>query len=116
MHAYADFFTTINWYDGLAALIVWCTMVDQIAHWKPSPSPLSLREKKPALLEKLTREYGFISKSETIRSAVCVYLNLLELAPKDRLRTLQLINEMLSPSARTSRDLVEEVHKEDDEL
>ena len=75
-----------------------------------------LTRKEAALLEKLTREYGFISKSEAIRSAVRLYLNLLELGPKDRLRMLQLINEMISPSARTSSELVEEIHKEEDEF
>jgi Arc/MetJ-type ribon-helix-helix transcriptional regulator len=75
-----------------------------------------LTRKEAALLEKLTREYGFISKSEAIRSAVRLYLNLLELGPKDRLRMLQLINEMISPSARKSSELVEEMHREEDEL
>jgi Arc/MetJ-type ribon-helix-helix transcriptional regulator len=75
-----------------------------------------LTRKEAALLEKLTREYGFISKSEAIRSAVRLYLNLLELGPKDRLRMLQLINEMISPSARRSSELVEEMHREEDEL
>lgn len=75
-----------------------------------------LTRREAALLEKLTREYGFISKSEAIRSAVRLYLNLLELGPKDRLRMLQLINEMISPSARSSSELVEEAHREEDEL
>lgn len=68
------------------------------------------------MLERLTREYGFISKSEAIRSAVRLYLNLLELGPKDRLRMLQLINEMIAPSAKQSSTLIEETHREDDEL
>jgi len=72
--------------------------------------------KEAALLEKLTREYGFINKSEAIRSAVRLYLNLLELGPKDRLRMLQLINEMIAPSAKTSSELIEETHREEDEL
>jgi Arc/MetJ-type ribon-helix-helix transcriptional regulator len=75
-----------------------------------------LTKREAELLEKLTREYGFISKSEAIRSAVRLYLNLLELRPKDRLRMLQLINEMIAPSTRTSSDLIEEVHREEDEL
>ncbi len=75
-----------------------------------------LTRKEAALLEKLTREYGFISKSEAIRSAVRLYLNLFELGPKDRLRMLQLINEMISPGARRSGELVEEMHREEDEL
>ena len=73
-----------------------------------------LTKREAALLEKLTREYGFISKSEAIRSAVRLYLNLLELGPKDRLRMLQIINEMIAPSAKRSAELIEEVHREDD--
>lgn len=73
-----------------------------------------LTRREAELLEKLTKEYGFISKSEAIRSAVRLYLNLLELRPKDRLRMLQLINEMIAPSIRTSSELIEEVHREED--
>lgn len=75
-----------------------------------------LTKREAALLEKFTREYGFISKSEAIRSAVRLYLNLLELGPKERLRMLQLINEMIAPGAKTSSDLIEEAHREEDEL
>ena len=73
-----------------------------------------LTRREAALLEKLTREYGFISKSEAIRSAVRLYLNLLELGPKDRLRMLQIINEMIAPSSKQSTDLIEAAHREDD--
>ena len=69
-----------------------------------------LTRREAELLDRLTREYGFISKSEAIRSAVRLYLNLLELRSKDRLRMLQLINELIAPSSRTSSDLVEEGH------
>ena len=75
-----------------------------------------LTRREAELLDKLTKEYGFISKSEAIRSAVRLYLNLLELRPKDRLRMLQLINEMIAPSAKMSSELIEEVHREEDEL
>jgi len=75
-----------------------------------------LTKREAALLEKLTREYGFISKSEAIRSAVRLYLNLLQLRPKERLRMLQLINEMIAPSIATSSELLEEAHREEDEL
>jgi len=75
-----------------------------------------LTRREARLLEKLTREYGFISKGEAIRSAVRLYLNLLELGPKDRLRILQLINEMIAPSAKKSSELIEEAHREEDEL
>jgi len=74
-----------------------------------------LSKKENELLEKLTKEYGFISKSEVIRSAVRLYLNLLSLEPKDRLRMLRLINEIVAPSRKTSAELMEEVHKEEEE-
>jgi metal-responsive CopG/Arc/MetJ family transcriptional regulator len=74
-----------------------------------------LTRREAALLEKLTKEYGFISKSEAIRSAVRLYLNLLELRPKERLRMLQLINEMVAPGTKTSSELIEEAHREEDE-
>ena len=75
-----------------------------------------LTRREAELLERLTREYGFISKSEAIRSAVRLYLNLLELRSKDRLRMLQIINELIAPSSRTSSDLIEEGHREEDEI
>jgi metal-responsive CopG/Arc/MetJ family transcriptional regulator len=75
-----------------------------------------LTKREALLLEKLARDYGFISKSEAIRSAVRLYLSLLELGPKDRLRMHQLINEMMAPSTRTSSELVEKAHREEDEL
>jgi len=75
-----------------------------------------LTRREAELLKKFTKEYGFISKSEAIRSAVRLYLNLLELRSKDRLRMLQLINELIAPSSKTSSDLIEEVHREEDEL
>jgi hypothetical protein len=40
----------------------------------------------------LTREHGFISKSEAMRSAIRLYLNLLKFRPNDRLRMLQQID------------------------
>lgn len=75
-----------------------------------------LTRREVELLDRLTREYGFISKSEAIRSAVRLYLNLLELRPRDRLRMLQLINESIAPSAKTSSALIEEGHREEDEI
>jgi metal-responsive CopG/Arc/MetJ family transcriptional regulator len=75
-----------------------------------------LTRREAELLNRFTREYGFISKSEAIRSAVRLYLNLLELRSKDRLRMLQLINELFAPSWKTSSDLVEEGHREEDGL
>ena len=74
-----------------------------------------LTKREAALLEKLTKEYGFISKSEAIRSAIRLYLNLLELRPKERLRMLQLINELIAPGTKTSSELIEEAHREEDD-
>ncbi|KPV63748.1 MAG: Ribbon-helix-helix protein, copG family [Candidatus Bathyarchaeota archaeon BA1] len=73
-----------------------------------------LTKKENELLERLTKEYGFISKSEVIRSAVRLYLNLLSLEHKDRLRMLQLINEVIAPSRKTAAELMEEAHKEEE--
>lgn len=75
-----------------------------------------LTKKELKLLEKATKEYGFVSKSETLRSAVRLYLNLLTLTPKDRVRMLQIINELIAPSRKTSSELIEESHVEEDEL
>jgi len=75
-----------------------------------------MTKKEAGLLERLTKEYGFISKSEAIRSAVRLYLNLLELRPKDRLRIIQIINEVIAPSAKSSSELIEGAHREEDEL
>jgi len=89
-------------------------MVDVVYEMQAVSVSAKLTKKEAALLEKLTREYGFISKSEAIRSAVRLYLNLLELGPKDRLRMLQIINEMVAPSLKHSSVLIEETHREDD--
>jgi metal-responsive CopG/Arc/MetJ family transcriptional regulator len=51
-----------------------------------------LTRREAELLDRLRREYGFISKSEAIRSAIRLYVNLLELRPNERLRMLQLIS------------------------
>jgi len=68
------------------------------------------------LLKRLTREYGFISKSEATRNAVRLYLSLVELGHKDRLRMLQLVNELIAPSTKNASELIEEGHREEDEL
>lgn len=75
-----------------------------------------LTRKELKLLEKVSKEYGFVSKSETVRSAVRLYLNLLTLAPKDRLKMLQIINEIIAPSRKAASELIEESHVEEDEL
>ena len=100
--------------DAVAPLIMGFTMVNPDRQLEAVSAKLT--RKVAALLERLTREYVCTSKREAIRSAVRVYLNLLEPGPKDRMRMLQLINETISPSARTSSELVEEIHKEEDEL
>jgi Arc/MetJ-type ribon-helix-helix transcriptional regulator len=75
-----------------------------------------LTRREAELLDRLPKEYGFISESEAIRSAVRLYLNLLELRSKAKLRMLQLINELIAPSSKNSSDLVEEGHREEDEI
>lgn len=75
-----------------------------------------LTRREVELLGKLAKEYGFISKSEEIRSAVWLCLTLAELGPMERLRMFQLVNGMVAPSARTSSELVEEAHREEDQL
>ena len=74
-----------------------------------------LSKSEAELLEKITEKYGFVSKSEVVRNAVRFYLSLLSLKPKERLITLRLINEVISPSKRGSSELVEEAHREEDE-
>jgi len=73
-----------------------------------------LSESEARLLEKITEEYGFVSKSEVVRNAVRLYLSLLSLKPKERLITLRLINEVVSPSRISSSELIEEAHREED--
>ena len=75
-----------------------------------------LTKKELDLLKRLTKEYGFMSKSEAIRNAIRLYMNLLSLAPRERLRMLQIINELIAPSQRSSGELIEEVHSEDDRI
>lgn len=91
------------------------TAVDPEADMEAVSVSAKLTRKEAALLEKLTKDYGFISKSEAIRSAIRLYLNLFELGPKDTLRMLQLINELIAPSGKTSGELIEEGHREEDE-
>jgi len=74
-----------------------------------------LSESEAKLLEKITEEYGFVSKSEVVRNAVRLYLSLLSLKPKERLITLRLINEVISPSKISSSELIEDIHTEEDE-
>lgn len=73
-----------------------------------------LTREENELLEKLAKEYGFLSKSEAIRSAIRLYLDLFSLEPKDRLRMLRLINELIAPSRKTVSELMEELHAEEE--
>lgn len=60
----------------------------------------NLSKKEVERLEKLSKEDGFVSKSEAARSAVRLYLNLFSLAPRDPLEMLQLINELIGQVGR----------------
>jgi len=73
-----------------------------------------LTRREANLIEKISKEYGFMNKSEAIRSAIRLYINLLSLPSKERLRMLQIINELIAPSKATSSELVEQVHSEED--
>lgn len=75
-----------------------------------------LTKSEDELLRKLAREYGFLSKGEAMRNAVRLYLNLLSLRSDDRLKVLQLINDMIAPSRKSSEELMEEVHEEEDKF
>ncbi len=67
-------------------------------------------------IEKISKEYGFLNKSDGIRSAIRLYVNLLSLPSRQRLRVLQVVNEFVTPSKTTSEELIEEVHREEDSL
>lgn len=73
-----------------------------------------LTKKEAALIEKISREYGFMNKSEAIRAAIRLYVNLLSLPSRERLRVLQIVNELISPSEISSSELVEQMHAEED--
>lgn len=75
-----------------------------------------LTRKEAELLNRLTRQYGFTSKSEAIRSAIRLYLSLVELIHEDRVKMLQLVNELIAPSTKNASELIEEEHKEEDEV
>jgi metal-responsive CopG/Arc/MetJ family transcriptional regulator len=72
-----------------------------------------LTKREALQIEKLSKDYGFLNKSEAIRSAVRLYINLLNLPSRRRLGMLQTINELVAPSAHTSSDLIERVHREE---
>lgn len=75
-----------------------------------------LTRKEAELLNRLTRQYGFTSKSEAIRSAIRLYLSLVELGHEDRVKMLQPVNELIAPSTKNASELIEEEHKEEDEV
>jgi metal-responsive CopG/Arc/MetJ family transcriptional regulator len=74
-----------------------------------------LTKKEAELIEKISKEYGFMNKSEIIRSAIRLYVNLLSLPSRERLRVLQIVNELIAPSKLTSSELVERIHGEEEE-
>jgi metal-responsive CopG/Arc/MetJ family transcriptional regulator len=73
-----------------------------------------LTKKEAELIEKISKEYGFMNKSEAIRSAIRLYVNLLSLPSKERLRMLQIINELIAPGKIVSSQLIEEMELEED--
>ena len=74
-----------------------------------------LTKKEAQLIEKISKEYGFMNKSETIRSAIRLYVNLMSLPSKERLRVLQIINELIAPSKTDSSQLIEQMHDEEED-
>jgi metal-responsive CopG/Arc/MetJ family transcriptional regulator len=75
-----------------------------------------MTKKEALLIEKISKEYGFMNKSEAIRSAIRLYINLLSLPTRERLRILQILNEIVAPSREPSSDLIESAHLEEDDL
>lgn len=73
-----------------------------------------LTKEEAKMVEEITKDYGFMNKSETVRSAIRLYVNLMSLPSSERLRMLRIINELVAPSNRTSGELVEGVHAEED--
>ena len=73
-----------------------------------------LTKKEADLIEKISKEYGFMNKSEAIRAAIRLYVNMLSLPSKERLHVLQLVNELIAPSKTSSSELLEQIHIEDD--
>ncbi len=75
-----------------------------------------LTKKEAELIERISKDYGFMNKSEAIRSAIRLYINLMTLPSRERLRVLQIVNELVAPSNASSSDLVEQVHAEEDSV
>ncbi|MDG6939294.1 MAG: hypothetical protein JRN39_02715 [Nitrososphaerota archaeon] len=73
-----------------------------------------LTKREARLIERISKEYGFMNKSEAVRSAIRLYINLLSLPSRERLRVLQIINELIAPSRVISSELIEQTHAEDD--
>jgi metal-responsive CopG/Arc/MetJ family transcriptional regulator len=73
-----------------------------------------LSKKEAELIERISREYGFMNKSEAIRSAIRLYVNLLSLPTRERLKVLQIVNELIAPSKISSSELLEQIHEEED--
>jgi hypothetical protein len=73
------------------------------------------RTKKEAeLIQRIWKEYACMSKSEAIRSAIRLHINLLSLPSRQRLRVLRIMNDLIAPSKATSSELVEQIHAEED--
>lgn len=73
-----------------------------------------LTKKEADLIEKISKEYGFMNKSETIRAAIRLYVNMLSLPSKERLRALQFVNQLIAPSKTSSMELLEQIQSEED--
>lgn len=65
-------------------------------------------------IDTIVRSRGLLNRSDFVRDAIRLYLNLTSLETEPRLRMLRLINECAGVSGKSSGKLVEESRKEDD--
>jgi metal-responsive CopG/Arc/MetJ family transcriptional regulator len=65
-------------------------------------------------IESLVRRRGLLNRSDLVRVAIRLYLNLSSPETETRLRMLRLINESVGVSGKTAAQLVEEARREED--
>jgi Arc/MetJ-type ribon-helix-helix transcriptional regulator len=65
-------------------------------------------------IESLVRRRGRLNRSDLVRVAIRLYLNLSRPETETRLRMLRLINESVGVSGKTAAQLVEEARREED--
>ena len=65
-------------------------------------------------IDKVIRRRGLLNRSDLVRVAIRLYLNLSSPETETRLRMLRLINESVGVSGKTAAQLVEEARREED--